>query len=320
MKNNRKHGILVLIIIALIALLSAFSTFVPGKNGKRTRDNTNPEMHFIFNKKKDGYIAAIKIQGVIQEANNEYNQEWLLGTIDELKKDKSNLGIALFIDSPGGAVYQADEAYLALQDYKTSGKPVWAYQGSLAASGGYYISCAADKIYANRNTLTGSIGVITGSSYDLTGLFEKLGIKSETVHAGKNKNMFNVNEPVTEEQREIMQSLADEAYDQFTGIVAMSRNIPVIEVKKIADGRIYSAAQALKNGLIDGIDSWDGMIKQMKDNCFGGNDNEVIWYNYEYNPSLWESVIGACFGKGERKAISGELSKLSMRYPAYLYE
>ena len=86
------------------------------------------------------------------------------------------MGIAVFIDSPGGTVYEADEAYLALQDYKTTGKPVYVYQGKLAASGGYYISCAAKKIYANRNSLTGSIGVISGSSYDLTGLFEKLGI------------------------------------------------------------------------------------------------------------------------------------------------
>ncbi len=321
MKRNTKHGIIVFIIIALIALFSAVTSFIPGKKNKNHTENSNPEMQFISNnKKKDGYIAALKIQGVIQEANISYNQEWLLETIKSLKEDKRNIGLALFIDSPGGAVYQADEAYLALQDYKTSGKPVWAYQGSLAASGGYYISCAADKIFANRNTLTGSIGVITGSSYDLTGLFDKIGIKSETIHAGKNKNMFNMNEPVTEEQREIMQSLADECYEQFTGIVAMSRNIPVIEVKKLADGRIYSAGQALKNGLIDGIDSWDGMIKQMKDMCFNGKEKELIWFTYEYNPSLWESLVGVFFGKGEKKALSDAFSHINIRYPAYLYE
>ena len=323
MNKNKKHGIIVLIVIGIIILFSVANSFIPQKKGRNQREiRPNPEMHFILNKKapSSGYIAAIKIEGVIQEASTQYNQEWLLDTIKDLKEDKANAGIALFIESPGGSVYEADEAYLALQDYKTSGKPVWAYQGSLAASGGYYISCAADKIYANRNTLTGSIGVIMGSSYDLTALFEKLGVKSETIHSGSNKNMFNINEPVTEEQRKIMQDLADECYNQFAGIVSMSRNIPIVEVKKIADGRIYSASQAIKNGLIDGIDSWDGMISKMEEDCFSGKDNKVVWYSYEYTPSFRDFVLGGLFTGGEKKTLSNALSKISMRYPAYLYE
>ena len=99
---------------------------------------------------------------------------------------------------------------MALQDYKSTGKKVYAYLGSMAASGGYYIACASDKIFANRNTLTGSIGVIAGQFIDITEFLEDHGIHYETVHAGRNKNMGNYNEPLNEEQRQIMQSIADE--------------------------------------------------------------------------------------------------------------
>ena len=175
----------------------------------------------------------------------------------------------LFIDSPGGTVYEADEMYLALLDYKKStNRPVWAYFGSMAASGGYYIGCAADHILANRNTLTGSIGVLYGPAVDLTGLFDKYGIKMTTFKAGKNKNMLNYNSPVTEEHAAIMQSIVDEAYDQFTGIVAESRKISLYEVRQIADGRVYTANQALYNHLIDDICSYDSALDDMKTTCF----------------------------------------------------
>ena len=172
--------------------------------------------------------------------------------------------MALFINSPGGAVYQADEAYFALQDYKAStGRPIYVYQGSLAASGGYYLSCAGTEIYANRNTLTGCIGVLMGTTYDLTGLFDKVGIKSVTVHSGRNKNMMNYNEPFTDEQKAIMQSICDECYEQFVSIVANNRGLSYEKACKLADGRIYTARQALDNGLIDRIDTWEGMIDSL---------------------------------------------------------
>lgn len=322
--KKRKNGIIVLIIILLIAALSALRSFVSlpqidsGGNGKQKTQEQN--MRFIKKQKGyEGYIAALYISGVIQSENVDYNQKWLLDTIDFLKQDTENKGIALFIDSPGGAVYETDEAYLALQDYKTSGKTVYAYQGSLAASGGYYISCAADKIYANRNTMTGSIGVIAASAYDLTGLYEKLGIKSETIHSGKNKNMLNANEPVTSEQRDIIQSISDESYEQFTGIVAMARNIPLIEVKKLADGRIYTAKQALGNGLIDAIDSWDGMIKTMRNEIFEGKEIPVVDFKYERNQTFRDYIFGFFMDKGERNAVSRIFSESSLKYPAYLY-
>ncbi len=320
MKKGRKNGVIVLVIILVIAALTAavgiFSKAPSKADFMRQKDGY---MRFVLEKKRrEGYIAALHINGVIQKENSDYSQTWLLGTIASLKNDPKNRGIAVFIDSPGGSVYEADEAYLALQDYRTTGRPIYVYQGSLAASGGYYISCAGNRIFANRNTLTGSIGVITGSSYELTGLFEKIGIKSETIHSGRNKNMFNINEPVSDEQRRIMQSIADECYAQFTGIVAMSRNIPIVELKKIADGRIYTAKQALECGLIDAIDSWEGMIAAMKNDCFEGRDIQTIDFKYERNMTFRDYILGGFFG-GELSTAKKIIAETSLQYPAYLY-
>ena len=252
MQKSEKKGLIVLVVITILAItipvarnVTASKVSFSGSNTSGTRANLRPSLKT--------YIAELYITGTIQEKNSEYNQEWLLKTISFLKNDEKNLGIILFIDSPGGTVYHADEAYIALLDYKSTGKKLYAYFGSMAASGGYYIGCAADKIYANRNSLLGSIGVISAQTIDATSLMEKIGIKSVTVHAGKNKNMLNYNEPATEEQLNIMQALADECYQQFTEIVSLSRKMDIDKVKELADGRIYSAKQGKKNGLIDEI-------------------------------------------------------------------
>ena len=268
MKNSSFKVLLSLMLIGFASAFTALITFVPSGcslqvkqaqpeaiKTQQTKININ-----IFSKKfseKKNYAAVVNITGAIQEKGPEYNQKWLLSTIQTLKEDEKNSAIILFIDSPGGTVYHSDEAYLALKNYKSSGKKVYAYFATMAASGGYYIGCSADKIYANRNCITGSIGVISASAMDATELLKKLGIKSKTIHAGKNKNMLNYNEPMTDEQIAIMQSLADECYDQFTEIVAESREMRIEDVRKLADGRIFSAKQAKENGLIDDVLTFD---------------------------------------------------------------
>ena len=168
MQRKSRNGLIVLIVIlVLVALVGVLSFTTGDKFGSFNESNTgNPNgiSNYDYDDEpapnKKAYIAAVQIEGVIDSANTTYNQKWILSVINELKYDDNNTGIALYIDSPGGAVYQADEVYLALKDYKKSGKKIYVYMGPLAASGGYYISCAADKIYANRNTLTGLCGFI----------------------------------------------------------------------------------------------------------------------------------------------------------------
>ncbi len=284
--NSSKKGIIVLIAVIIIAagtgILKKTITRFPGS---ASFTDVSGEKVFSLNKGSKPYIAIVNVTGVIQEKGQDYNQQWLLSTIKNLKNDEKNKGILLFIDSPGGTVYHSDEAYLALLDYKTSGKKVYAYFGTMAASGGYYIACAADKIYANRNTITGSIGVISASTVDATELLSKIGIKSTTIHAGRNKNMLNYNESPTEEQIKIMQDLADEAYEQFTQIVSNSRRMNINAVREIADGRIYSARQAKSNGLVDEVYTIEQAKEAVK---IDFNFDNLLFrsYKYEKNESL----------------------------------
>ena len=203
-----------------------------------------------------GSVAVLDVTGEIGDvsARSTYNHNWTMNTINDLIHDSSNKGIVIRVNSPGGSVYTSDELYEQLMKYKNKTKrPVYFYFRDQAASGGYYIAMAGDKIYANRNTWTGSIGVKTGTIYDVRGLLDKLGIKTNTITSGRNKAMGSMTEELTDEQREIMQSLIDEAYDQFVRIVAKGRNMSEGRVREIADGRIYSASQSKELGLIDGI-------------------------------------------------------------------
>ena len=293
--NDKLHrsGLIVLLVIVVLALLFASITKVNSVYSDTAAPKGSSVLK-IFHTPKE-YVAAIHIEGVIENKNNTYDQKWLLETIDDLEKDSFNIGIFLVIDSPGGGVYEADEAYLSLLDYKkNTGRPVYAYMQTLAASGGYYIACAADKIIANRNTLTGSIGVIAGSSVDISELLEKYGIKYTTITAGKNKNMGNLNEPMTEEQKSIMQSIADECYEQFTSIVAESRNLDIEVVKTLADGRVYTAKQALSNGLIDQIGRWSEAVDSFSTDCTGGaNDFEIVDYRPEFEKKFLDYLLEA---------------------------
>lgn len=295
-----------------------------------TQKPTNIEFSFFSStnsakpkKLNQDFIAKIYITGIIQDENKTYNQKWLLDTINNLKDDEFNKGIILFIDSPGGSVYESDEVYLTLSEYRKTKKPVWAYMGPLAASGGYYIACGAEYICANRNTLTGSIGVIAGQSIDLTQMFEKLGIKSKTFTAGKNKNMLNYNSPLTEEQEKIMQSIANECYEQFTTIVSTNRRLPINHVKELADGRIYTAQQALDNKLIDKICSFDNAASAMKEKL---KLPEVQIIDYEYIPkTTWYDLLNSAFANIKPLSQSAEVKALEMldsniKYPAYLYK
>lgn len=256
----------------------------------------------MFGQEKDiaangPYIATLYVEGSIMSGQSDtfglpvgYQHNWTLNKIDEMIADSNNQGLILFVDSPGGGVYESDELYLKLKEYKDkTGRPVYSAMGSMAASGGYYISAAADKIFANRNTWTGSIGVTIGTLYDISGLLDRYGIKTETITAGRNKAMGSSVEPMTEEQKAIFQSLVDDAYDQFTGIVAEERNLSLPDVKALADGRIYTAKQALDLGLVDDIGTFKDAVDDMRESY--DLSGEVIDVVYQDN-SFWRSFLG----------------------------
>ncbi len=244
------------------------------------------------------YIATIYVEGTIAKGQTDSfglpigdQHNWTLNKINELAADSNNRGLIIFVDSPGGGVYESDELYLKLKSYREeTGRPVYAVMGSMAASGGYYISAAADKIIANRNTWTGSLGVTIGTLYDITELLEKYGVKTVTITAGENKAMGSIVDPLTEEQKAIFQDLVDEAYDQFINIISEEREIGLDEVRKLADGRIYTAKQALNLELIDEIGTIEDAIMDMK-TVYALQDCDIIDVIYHDN-SLLSSLLG----------------------------
>lgn len=214
------------------------------------------------------FVGVVSVEGTIVDSGVTdvfgnvvgYNHQATLDYIDDMIYSDSNSGIILYVNSPGGSVYDSDELYLKLEEYRaTTGRPIWTYMADQACSGGYYIAMATDKIYANRNTTTGSIGVIISlTSYK--DLFDKIGVEEIYITSGRNKAMGAGDLDMTDEQQAIFQSVVDEAYEQFVGIVSEGRNLSISDTKTIADGRIYTAKQALNNHLIDEIASYDDML------------------------------------------------------------
>ncbi|MBP5603170.1 MAG: signal peptide peptidase SppA [Treponema sp.] len=335
MKKDTKTGIIVFIILIIFTGgCVVYARWFNKQNATPKVSIANPtanpsgvsSVNYSYNSGKE-YIAAVYVEGTMEAANSTYNQKWLLSTINKLKNDSNNVAIAMYVNSPGGGVYQADEVYYALTAYKQTGKKLYVYMGPTAASGGYYISCPADKIYANRNTITGSIGVIAGQLIDATELLDNLGITIEAIHSGRNKLMGNFYEEITEEQEDILQSISDECYNQFVTIVAENRGLSLARVRELADGRIYSAAQAMQNHLIDRIDSWDNMIITLQKVELKMDACKVIAYRYEHKQTFRESLFGmisriqnkeAASKLGVPAAVMDDLNNYNT-YPAYLY-
>jgi protease IV len=198
-------------------------------------------------------IALLRVEGPILDSKD---------VIDELKtyvKDPSVKAIVLRIDSPGGAVAPSQEIYEEIRKAVTK-KKVVVSMGSLAASGGYYIAAPATRIIANPGTLTGSIGVIMEIP-NVEGLMNKIGVKTEVIKSGRHKDIASVFRGIKKEEREILQGVLDNVHEQFIKAVAEGRKMLIEDVKKIADGRVFTGEQALKAGLVDEIGNLEDAIK-----------------------------------------------------------
>ncbi len=221
-------------------LLSFFLASTLGLNGKIAKSEK---------------IAIINIENIITQSSS---------TVRQIKKyadDNSVKAIVLRIDSPGGAVAPSQEIYSEILKFrKDSNKIVVTSMGNLAASGGYYIACASDKIIANPGTLTGSIGVIMTFS-NIEELMKKIGLKTEVIKSGEFKDIGSPMREFTEKEKKLLQGVIDDVYDQFVNAVAVGRNIGVEKVKELSDGRIFTGRQAFEMGLVDKLGSFEEAIK-----------------------------------------------------------
>jgi len=200
-------------------------------------------------------VGVIRIEGVITDSRE---------TIEELRRFRDNPNIkavVLRIDSPGGGVVPSQEIHAEVLKARKDGRlKVVASMGNLAASGGYYIAVATDKIVANPGTLTGSIGVIMELA-NVQGLLEKVGVQSVVIKSGRYKDLASPFRAMSAEDRALLQSVLDDVHDQFIRAVATGRALKVEQVRDLADGRIFTGRQARTAKLVDELGDLQDAIK-----------------------------------------------------------
>ena len=201
----------------------------------------------------DGRVALVEVRGAINRSEDTVKQ------IIKYREDDSVRAVVLRVESPGGAVAPTQEIFDELRKTREAGKVIVASMGSMAASGGYYIACAADSIVANPGTLTGSIGVIMVIP-QAEGLLDRVGIDWQVVKSGRHKDMGSVARGMTDTEIGLLQSVVDDVYDQFVEAVAQFRPLTREEVVELADGRIYTGNQALPLRLVDRLGTYEDAI------------------------------------------------------------
>lgn len=198
-------------------------------------------------------IALVELKGAILES------EKIVKQFKKYRKDKTIKGILFRVDSPGGGVVASHEIYNEVKKTRDEGKPVVVSMGSVAASGGYYVSCGANKIVANPGTLTGSIGVIS-QFLRVDPLLEKIGVEMNTIKSGKFKDAGNPFRGMTDDDKKYFQNLMDGVHKQFIEIVSKERNIDIKEIIKIADGRVFTGEEAYSLKLVDTLGTLEDAI------------------------------------------------------------
>jgi protease-4 len=240
-------------------------------------------------------VGVIRIDGVIVSGDPPVDP---FGTpsgaysgliVDHLKQadeDVNVKAIVLRVNSPGGSVVGSDEIY---QQVLVMSKPVVVSMGELAASGGYYVSAPADVIFANPGTLTGSIGVIS-QFINIGDLLEEHGVEVTTIKSGEFKDIGSLFRAMSDEEKESWQAIIDETYEEFVQIVADGREMPIEEVRQLADGSIYTGRQALELGMIDQLGNLPAAIQHAAE--LGGIEGEPRIVEYEMPFSIFEGLLG----------------------------
>ncbi|KAF1681556.1 signal peptide peptidase SppA [Bacillus sp. SKDU12] len=259
-------------------------------------------------------IAVLEVSGTIQDngdsssllGSDGYNHRTFLKDLERAKEDKMVKGIVLKVNSPGGGVYESAEIHKKLEEIKKeTKKPIYVSMGSMAASGGYYISTAADKIFATPETLTGSLGVIM-ESVNYSKLADKLGISFEIIKSGAHKDIMSPSREMTKEEKDIMQSMVDNSYEGFVDVISKGRGMSKADVKKIADGRVYDGRQAKKLKLVDELGFYDDTISAMKKDHKDLKNATVISYEKSFG-------LGSLFSMSANKMFKSEIDFLNMR-------
>jgi len=209
-------------------------------------------------------VAVIELAGIMTSSHDVGNRATsarkVIGQLRKYRDDNAVKAIVLRVDTPGGTVVAAQEIHGELRRLReNSGKIIVISMGDLAASGGYYVACAADRVFASPGTLTGSIGVIMQFP-NYQGLFGKIGFGTNTIKSGEFKDVGNGAREMSNRDRKLLQDLVDDVYSQFVEAVAAGRRMSPEQVRPLADGRVFSGRQAKQLGLVDELGDLDAAI------------------------------------------------------------
>lgn len=272
-------------------------------------------------------VAHIDLEGMISSqgagslfgSGGESMVEKMKKSLKKAGEDDEVKAVVLRVNSPGGEVTASDTIYHAVQKLNEE-KPVVVYMDSIAASGGYYVACAADEIVANETTLTGSIGVII-QTLNYVDLFDKVGLAAESFTSGDFKDTLSGARPMRSDEKAYVQGLVMQMYDRFAEVVSGGRDIPVDRLKEqIADGRVYTGKEALENGLVDA----NGYLEDAYDRARElGEAPGAKVIRIKATPTLFEALfMGARqLGSGETKRLEVDVSDrlLPRLAPGMLY-
>jgi protease-4 len=306
-------GLVGLAIVAIVFILAAGSPSAP----------VVYEEEYVAGDGADK-IVVMPVEGEIASADESLGgtqpmvtPEGLSDALRQAAEDTSVAAVVLEINSPGGGVTASDEMHQSILDFReNTSKPVVVSMGDTAASGGYYIATAADRIVANETTLTGSLGVIIPLN-NFAEAAEKYGIRQVVIKSGKYKDMGSAFREMRPDEREIFQSIVNQEYAEFVDVISEGRGIPEERVREIADGRVYSGSQARDLGLVDsfgGLDEASATAGRLA----GARDTTVVRYVQE--PTLTETLLARLAPQEPQAQQIMEATGLDLEpKPYYLY-
>ena len=306
-KNKRVISLVIVMVLVVFSLING--TLTKSTIQKQNTEDSYVQMFLrsqsvhkltLVDGNSDETIQKISIEGVIgAEMTNTYSRASIINQIKEAKSNSNVKAILLSVNTPGGGVYETAELY---NELKNSGKDVYVSMKKQATSGGYYVSMAAKKIFANTETTTGSLGVIM-SFVSAQKYLNDHGIKQETIRSGEQKAIGGLLEDLPESTRKIYQEQNKEAYDRFVKAIAQGRNMSEDEVRKLADGRTYTGTQAVENKLIDKIGTEEDLINFIKEDKKLFNPKVI-----ELRPDKAAESLLSRFVKATMKSIISELN------------
>ena len=309
MKFKNKRVISLVIVMTLVVFSLINGTLTRSAIQKKNTEDSYVQMFLrsqsvhkltLVDGNSDETIQKISIEGEIgAEMTNTYSRASIINQIKEAKSNSNVKAILLSVNTPGGGVYETAELY---NELKNSGKDVYVSMKKQATSGGYYVSMAAKKIFANTETTTGSLGVIM-SYVSAQKFLNDHGIKQETIRSGEQKAVGGLTEDLPESTRKIYQEQNKEAYDRFVKAIAQGRSMTEDEVRKLADGRTYTGTQAVENKLIDKIGTEEDLINFIKEDKKLANPKVI-----ELRADKTTESLLSRFVKATMKSIISELN------------